>query len=234
MHMFPYIEKSRSIRFLLGRQPFELSRLVLAVALSILAHAMVLLTANFKISSHGWAGGSATTYVIARLADHRNGKSPEGVEPAQVVSEEQVEATGPQFQNQSKDVPASVYPQKESFSLPGEDSGFGAEASSPAYFSSDLLTVRPYPITQLETPDLRKPLQKGNFGRVVLRVWISDTGVVSSTETEFSDMPTAECEAIVAAFQRMRFKPGELHGKPVGSIFRIEMTYEDLRLSVAD
>ena len=100
------------------------------------------------------------------------------------------------------------------------------------YYSSDLLTVRPYPLTILETPEMLEPLPVDVTGKVVLKAWISDTGEVTATETEFTDMPKAIHEAIVAAFRGMRFMPGKIDGKAVGSIMRIEMTYEDFRLPV--
>ena len=233
MRMFPYIENSRFILFFYGRRPGKSLRLILAMVLSILAHAIVLWPANSMVSARD--GGVVATHIVAQLVDPRTGRSPEGVDPVQGASEEQAEAVGRRPQNQSGDISAaSAPPQKEGSLLQGKDSGIGVEASGAPYFSSELLTVRPYPITQFESPDLRRTLQKGSLGRVVLRVWVSDTGEVSGTETEASDMPPAEHEAVIAAFQRMRFKPGEMHGKPVGSIMRIEMSYDDLRLSVTE
>jgi hypothetical protein len=208
---------------------------MLAMALSILVHAMAVLPASFKISARGGDGVTVAPHIAARLVDPRNGRSPEGAEHVQVASEKQIDTTEMRTQNQSDEIPAdATHPEKEDSTLPKKSSGLDAGVPGIRYFSSEFLTVRPYPVTQLESPDLRKPLQNGNVGRVVLRVWVSDAGEITATETEFNDMPMAVHEAVVAAFQRMRFMPGEIDGKPVGSILRIEMTYEDIRLSVAE
>lgn len=116
--------------------------------------------------------------------------------------------------------------------MPEPNQGNGIGSPEMHYFSSDLLTVRPYPLTILETPELLDPLPVDADGRVVLKVWISDAGEVTAMETEFTNMPATTHEAIVAAFLGMRFMPGKIDGKAVRSHMRIEMTYEDFRLPV--
>ena len=237
MHLFPLFEKNRSIRFPFGGLSVESSRLMLALTLSVLAHAMVVLPASVRISARGDDGVPVVPYIAARLVDLRNGRSPEeGTENVQVASEEQTETTEERRpQSQSDDIPPdSTAPGKDDSPLSQRSPGVGIEVPELRYFLSDLLTVRPYPLTQLESPELRKPLLNGSVGKVVLRVWVSDVGEVTAIETEFADMPIAVYEAFVTAFRRMRFKPGEIDGKPVGSILRIEMSYEDIRLSVAE
>lgn len=64
----------------------------------------------------------------------------------------------------------------------------------------------------------------------MLSVWVSAEGVVVAAETEYTDMPESIHEASVAAFLRMRFSPGKIDGVPVGSVMKIEITYEDFRL----
>lgn len=233
--MFPPAENDRAIRFSCGKRPVECSRLMLAMALSILVHAMLVLPESFNISARGGGEGSVSPHIFARLVDHRNGRSPEVVERVQVGSEKQIETTEISTQNQSDDIqPITTHPGKDYLPLPQESSGLGVEIPEMRYFSSDLLTVRPYPLTQLESPDLREPLQNVGEGRVVLRVWVSNVGEVTATETESTNLPIAVHEAVVSAFQRIRFKPGEIDGKPVGSILRVEMTYEDIRLSAVE
>lgn len=235
MHLFPPFEKNRSIRFSYGGLSAESSRLMLALTLSILAHAMVILPTSFRISARVGEGGSVAPHIAARLVDLHDGSSPEGAEDVRLDSEKQIETAEKRLQNQSDDIPPdTTSPGKDDSPLAQKSPGVGIEIPEMRYFSSDLLTVRPYPLTQLESSELRKPLLNGNVGKVILRVWVSDVGEVTAIETEFTDMPIAIYEAFVAAFRHMRFKPGEIDGKPVGSILRIEMSYEDIRLSVAE
>jgi hypothetical protein len=231
MYMFSILEKNRSIRFSCGPQSVEWPRFLLALALSVLAHAMAVLPGNFKNSAHEGERGSFAPHIVARLV----GSSAGGAEDVQVVSEKQVEATEKQFQYPSDAIQPDTTPLgKDNSLLPQKSVEPVLETPEMRYFSSDLLTIRPYPLTQLESPDLSNSLLNGSAGRIVLKVWVSDAGEVTATETEFTEMPIEVHEAIVAAFQRMRFMPGEIGGKPVGSILRIEMTYEDIRLSAAN
>lgn len=235
MYMFPSPEKNRSIRFPGGRQSVEWSRLMLALALSVLAHAMVALPAIFTNSTRVGDGVSVAPHVAARLVGPRNGGFSEGAEHIQIASEKQIEAMDKQLQNHADVIPPDTTPPgTDNSPLSQKSPKLGLEVPEVRYFSSDLLTVRPYPLTHLESPDLRESVLNGNEGRVVLRVWVSDAGEVAATETEFTDMPTALSESIVAAWQRMRFMPGEIDGKAVGSVLRIEMTYEEFRLSAAE
>jgi len=97
------------------------------------------------------------------------------------------------------------------------------------YFLSELLTVRPYPLTVLDEMLVGvNPAEM--FGKAVLKIWINDTGEIATVETEFTDMPEAFHRGLVAAFERMRFMPGQVDGKPVGSILEIEIGAEDFRL----
>lgn len=114
----------------------------------------------------------------------------------------------------------------------GAPTGKVESAPEVKYFASELLTVRPYPLTVLENPEGMEKVPDDLSGKVVLKVWISDTGEVSATEIELAEMPLPHAEAMASAFRRMRFMPGEIDGKRVGCIMRIEMTYEDFRLPV--
>lgn len=105
----------------------------------------------------------------------------------------------------------------------------GESVGEPMYFPSESLTKRPYPITALdEMLDGVTPTEM--FGKAVLKIWISATGEVAEMETGFSDMPEAFHVAVLAAFERMRFMPGQVDGKPVASIMEIEISAEDFRL----
>jgi TonB family protein len=99
---------------------------------------------------------------------------------------------------------------------------------SQAYYSTDQLSRRPQPLAAAELdPEQTKPVVAS--GKVVLKLWISDTGSVAEVEVESSDMPAMFTRTAVAAFKRLRFVPGERDGRPVGTVITIEVLYQDGR-----
>jgi hypothetical protein len=97
---------------------------------------------------------------------------------------------------------------------------------APAYYSTDQLTRRPEPTSQprLLTPELGPLIPSG---KVVLKVWITELGNVASVEIENSDLPETVSATAAAAFGKLRFVPGQLNGRAVGSMMRIEVVYYD-------
>jgi hypothetical protein len=230
--MFPSPEQNYPVCCPPCRYAPEYRRLLLALGLSVLAHALALMPIHFGAMRGGNENVLIKPRFSARLVSAPNAKSPEKIEHHEAVSERKSESTEKFLQSDSGVVPPATPSDKEYSPEPELNPGNGIGAPEIRYFSSDLLTVRPYPLTILESPEMLEPLPDDSAGRVVLKVWISDTGEVTATETEFADMPATVHEAIVAAFQGMRFMPGEIDGKAVGSVMRIEMTYEDFRLPV--
>ena len=62
-------------------------------------------------------------------------------------------------------------------------------------------------------------------GTVVLKLWINELGDVVSVDVEKSDLPEAYTKTAVAAFGNIRFVPGEVDGRRVGTMMRIEVIY---------
>jgi TonB family protein len=97
---------------------------------------------------------------------------------------------------------------------------------APAFYSTDQLTKRPQPTSD---PNLHAP-ESDHFlgsGKVILKVWINELGSVISVEVEKSDVPEAVAAAAAAAFGKLRFIPGEINGRRVGAMMRIEVTYDE-------
>lgn len=96
------------------------------------------------------------------------------------------------------------------------------------YYPSAQLTKRPQPTAgiDLEGPGLRPVVASGT---IVLRLWIDARGTVVDAEPEATEMPPAFAAAAILAFKQARFIPGELHGRPVGTVMRVEIRYEDGR-----
>lgn len=86
------------------------------------------------------------------------------------------------------------------------------------YFTRSELTVGALPD---EAPQL--PMPPGAIGewspagRLVLRVLVSAQGVVERVEVASSSLPPDYQEVAVAAFARLRFRPGEIAGRAVPS-----------------
>jgi hypothetical protein len=98
--------------------------------------------------------------------------------------------------------------------------------TAPAYFAPDQLTKRPQ---AMSVPSLAVPETAPAFGtgKVVLKVWINDHGGVDSVDVETSDVPEAVAGTAAAAFRKLHFVPGEINGRPVGSLLKIEVVYEE-------
>lgn len=98
------------------------------------------------------------------------------------------------------------------------------------YLPVEQVSIRPYPIDILEgvgPPDV-DPGEM--YGRSVLKVWINEIGEVVEADVLFSDMSESFLAATVGAFKRLRFMPGWLDGKPVGSVMTVEINAEDFAL----
>ncbi len=99
---------------------------------------------------------------------------------------------------------------------------------SQAFYTTDQLTKRPQPMTMAELdPVETKPIVAS--GKIVLKLWITERGSVSRVDVESSNLPPLFVRAAVEGFKRLRFEPGELHGRAVGTVMRIEVNYDDGR-----
>ena len=97
------------------------------------------------------------------------------------------------------------------------------------YYPTSFLTVRPQPLTEvdLDPPPIRPIVASG---KVILTLWINPLGQTSKVAVESTNLPGNFVSTAVAAFEGLRFKPGELHSQKVGAVMRIEVTYDDGRL----
>jgi TonB family protein len=97
---------------------------------------------------------------------------------------------------------------------------------APTYYTTDQLTRPPRPTSR---PDLDVPREIARLvtGKVVLKLWIDESGNVNSAEVERSNLPEAVSSIAAAAFGKLRFVPGEIDGRPVRTLLRIEVAYVD-------
>lgn len=92
------------------------------------------------------------------------------------------------------------------------------------YYPSSELTDPPEPLGEVNPPGLGKYPEAGP-GKIVLTLWISDSGSVVYALRESSTLPEAISNIIVAGFEQLKFKPGEISGRQVGTVLRIEIDY---------
>jgi TonB family protein len=95
---------------------------------------------------------------------------------------------------------------------------------APTYYRTDQLTKPPRPASQ---PDLDVPrkVARSVSGKVVLQLWIDERGNVDSVEVESSNLPKTVSGIAAAAFAKLRFAPGEIDGKRVRVLMRVEVVY---------
>jgi TonB family protein len=98
------------------------------------------------------------------------------------------------------------------------------------YFTAERLTKQPLATSQ---PVLTVPRQTARYvsGRVMLKVWINEFGGVEQVEVENSDLPATVSSIAVAAFRSLQFVPGEVDGRAVGVLMRVEVAYVDGRVT---
>jgi outer membrane biosynthesis protein TonB len=95
---------------------------------------------------------------------------------------------------------------------------------APTYYRTDELTKPPRPTAEPRR-DVPRSVARSVTGKVVLKLWISALGKVDSVEVESSNLPDTVSELTAAAFGKVRFLPGEIDGRRVRALMRIEVAY---------
>jgi len=96
------------------------------------------------------------------------------------------------------------------------------------FYPSVQLTERPVALAELAL-DYRAVGPIVGSGKMIMTLWITAQGEVEKAEIDESELPAPFAGPAIDAFKRMRFKPGELHGRSVGTVMKIELTLEDER-----
>jgi outer membrane biosynthesis protein TonB len=100
----------------------------------------------------------------------------------------------------------------------------------PTYYAAEQLTKHPKATSdvELDAPEIRSITASGTL---ILKLWINEVGAVDSVDIEKSEVPPPVSDSAIAAFKRLIFTPGEIVGRRVASMMRIEITYDDTRLT---
>jgi len=104
---------------------------------------------------------------------------------------------------------------------------------APTYYRTDQLTKPPRPASQPKL-DVPRTVARSVSGRVTLKLWIDERGKVESVEVESSNLPKTVSGMAAEAFGKLRFVPGELDGRRVRALMRIEVAYVNGKPPQAD
>lgn len=95
--------------------------------------------------------------------------------------------------------------------------------AAPTYYPTEELERRPQPLVHIEP---RFPqLASAPSGRVLLRLYIGESGLVERVEVESTDAHADFLAAAREAFAAARFLPGMKDGKAVKSALRLEVRF---------
>lgn len=192
----------------------EQQRLALALALSCLLHLAALLLVHLGERTEGSRGGSGPMPASRQILIATLSPMPNRVQSTAAVRQAPADT-----RQAAGDKPS------------GSTLGAGLlPISSPGYFTSDQLSKRPQAVLvpELDTERTQPIIVSGNM---ILQLWINERGHVVNAAIEASALPAIFAETALDAFQRARFVPGERDGRRVGSLIRIEIRYQDNRLT---
>jgi len=189
-------------------------RLGSALVASLLGH-VLLLNWPLPLSAGGEPGavGAAvsTLRVSLNLTEEANANlAREDNSPAKTVAAEP---------DKTKDAPSGEQGTQDAIPLHG-------------YYPAGRLSRMPMGVG---TFDIQPPAggDTGIGGKMTIRVWISAKGGIDSVRVLSSGLPAEYAEAALAAFEKMRFEPGEIDGVQVQSWVDIVIEYADVRREAA-
>jgi len=196
------------------------SGLIVALVYSCLLHAIVALFPYIFSTAHNDAHTTWTRkdYVVSLTATPTMAKK---AKRSIAVLPAKTDRDTPGITKSTKVV------DKESLSEQTSDEK--EERSSPAdarYYNSSELTLSPQPLSEIEL-DASEPNDDPGFGTLVMSLWINELGEITRATLESEGIPEAYAKAVIVAFEKTRFSPGELHGKKVASVIRIEVLPSD-------
>ncbi|MCZ8292264.1 MAG: hypothetical protein O9312_02020 [Hylemonella sp.] len=98
-------------------------------------------------------------------------------------------------------------------------------ADPQGYFSAEQLSRPPHPLGAVNL-DIPETQLLTTSGTLVLTLWIDDQGQVLSFKVDAPDLPEEYTTAVAEAFSAARFAPGEIRGRRVSSILKVEISYD--------
>jgi hypothetical protein len=101
---------------------------------------------------------------------------------------------------------------------------------SEVYYTASEVDTRAAPVTaiELETEEVRM-LAPNAIGKIVLKLWIDQSGKVDRVTPLASDMSSTITDQAVAAFSNAQYQPATRQGKAVKTISVIEVNYSGVQ-----
>lgn len=100
-----------------------------------------------------------------------------------------------------------------------------AQADPQGYFSAEQLS-RPPQLLGAVNLDIPETQLLTASGTLVLTLWIDEQGRVLSFKVDAPDLPEEYTTAVAEAFSAARFVPGEIRGRKVSSILKVEISHD--------
>lgn len=190
-------------------------RLLAALICSCLLHVIILILLYLLLEDqNGYFGKGAQARPLALFATLL------AVDRTERVSIDQSSA---ERSEQESSVPPEV---KGAEPSPPNDADGPDARSIPegSFYPTGQLTVRPKALTEVEL-DMPETAIHEPSGKMILSLWINEYGEVVDASVETNDLSERVSNATVEAFRKLRFKPGEINGKAVGVVMKIEAVY---------
>lgn len=125
----------------------------------------------------------------------------------------------PPAENAPPAEPATETPTRQSPTAPQ------AQADPQGYFRAEQLSRPPRPLGMVNLNIPEKQLLTAP-GTLVLTLWIDELGRVTSFKVDAPDLPEEYTTAVAEAFSATRFAPGEIRGRNVSSILKVEISHD--------
>lgn len=93
------------------------------------------------------------------------------------------------------------------------------------YYPRAALTKGPQPLAPVNLPYPSFEGDTGNY-RAEVALYIDENGVVQRIDVPEGVLPKALATAVRAAFSSTQFRPGELDGRPVRTLLKIEVRFD--------
>lgn len=199
-------------------------RLVVTLLCSVLLHVVVIALPYFVMPTrfliHG--GGKAGPFTLSAtlIEAAKNGHGPVG----SMLNDESAKSPKTKRVASAPETPMPHDTAAEpSLNAPlenvHEDEPHSVEGS---FYPTNQLAVIPIPLNEISVgePEIAFMAAKG---KIILILWIDPLGEVLEVSVETDDLPDEIANEMSMAFRQLHFKPGEMDGRTVGAVMKIEV-----------
>ena len=203
--------------------------LAVSAMLALTAHALALSLAGKGHAQPGGQAGPSMNIVDVRWVREAIPEAPSlqasesSIEPAKPLPMKREQAVPSVASSVTAEPMASTHVAAPA-GAPGT-SAIADEGVALDYVPRALLSVAPTPVQAVEVP-FPSAVEDVLHVRGELSLFIDERGVVQRVRVDGSPIPPVLEDAARNAFLRARFTPGEVDGRPVRSLIRIEVNFD--------